>query len=542
MELQIKILQKIVDILIEDYNDIFLAKIKKLLSNRKRVNEPMLSNILYGIISLYLIDEIATQPIQKMNFIDMGSFYYRSESYNIDFPSELHSKYKIANFHLDRNVSIFYSWKEFICNYLHRKPMELFGSIGFLVDNEPDFKMPCSRQYFLIEYFLQYPESFFKFFNAKYNSKFKKTKTYKIRKKIDYGKFLLNRIVKDEQEEDFKYKLEGILDEDSKFVLTFSGTAANQLSMQFFDKHNNKSFYHNYWYYENLGEKRANYFYEIEHKAKIYDNFFFCLRPTNYIDLKNPGYIENIENCLNSLVNKLKDSKKNHNLIIDITPDLFYKLKIETKNIDVIKTMSLSKYQEGINTSFAGLVIGSEEVISKMTILSDRLGFTLKSLDKKFLCLPQINKFRKRLTKIEEFNNVRLPDYKKWKVLPIGLSVILIPSEEIIDLHLMKFTNQNKIKDRPFSWILRDRVNELINKLGIKNMFIRDSFLFPDSSMNMQGPRINSRDYGKYDHKFKYRLPRISPGYTSCDLKNIDIYYEFYKGIIDIYMEEYNNL
>lgn len=535
------ILMKLVGLLTKDYGeDTFLEKARSLLSE-ERIDVDTIKNILYGIVSFYLIDDVALQPVEKMNFIDMGSYYYRSESYNIDFPTEFHNKYQIPYPHLERRSSIFYSNKNFVQNYLNAKQSEELISISILQTEDPYLKMTSSRQLFLIEFFLLYPDSFKEMLLSKYSSKFRDSEVFKIRKEKNFDKFLCSRILEDLSDNEIRSNLLKLLTMDRNYILTSSGTSANQLVIEYLTSDNQKNFYHKYWYYENLGKNQSHYFHEIENRETDFDNFFINIRPTNFIDITGQDFTEDIEKELISLVKKLEKTNKTYNLVIDVTSNPFFNLYTNSKNINFIKTMSLSKYQEGLNTSFAGLVMAEGTDIEKMKPISDYFGFSIGELDKRFLLLPDVNQYRKRISKIENFTNVELPDYKGWSVCPIGLSLILVPNKKIMDYQIQKFSNQTKISDRAFTWLLRDRVNKLIKDLDLKDMHIGDSFLFPTSRMNMQGPSINASDYSENSHIFKYRLPRISPGYNT-DLGDAETYYCFYKNVIDIYTEEYDKL
>lgn len=535
-----KILEKIVNTLITDLgSDDFLANTRFLLT--RDINVDMIKNILYGIISFYLIDEMALQPVEKINFVDMGSYYYRSESYNIDFPNEYHEKYQIPISHIDREKSIFYSNNNFIKNFLKTSPKENLGSIDIIISEDPDLKMPSSRQAFLIEYFLLYPERFNELFKSRYNSKFKNSDIFKLRQAKNYEQFLSIRLANLDYSEEIKQHLSSIIKPDEDYILTSSGTAANQLVIQYLGNDQSKNFYHKYWYYENLNNNKTNYFHEIETKESSFNNFFINLEPTNFIDLVNPGYIEDVEKSLKILIAKLKESKGKYNLIIDVTSNPFFEIGTKLGNINIIKTMSLSKYQEGLNTSFVGIVIAKSKDINQMLPVSEKFGFTMNELDKRFLRLPDITSYKKRIKKIESFLLNKFPNYQNWEIIPVGLSVILVPNKDIIDFHVKKFSEQTQISDRKFAWLLRDRINELIKTTKFKDMFFGDSFLFPTSRVSIQGPSINAKNYSKNNHKFKYRLPRISPGYDS-NFNNIDDYYDFYRGIINIYTEEYSKL
>jgi hypothetical protein len=69
--------------------------------------------------------------------------------------------------------------------------------------------------------------------------------------------------------------LKSILHEHQDFVLTSSGTSANELVIQYLNSNNQKSYYHKYWYFENLGSNQSFYFYEIDGNESSFDNFFY---------------------------------------------------------------------------------------------------------------------------------------------------------------------------------------------------------------------------------------------------------------------------
>lgn len=536
-----KILIDLIDLLSKDYGeDVFLIKSKFLLSKEK-IQVDVIKNILYGIISFYLIDEITLQPVEKMNFIDMGSYYYRSESYSVDYPNEFHERYQIPRPHLERKSSIFYSNKNFIQNYLKVEAGEELISVSIIKTEDPDLKIASSRQLFLIEYFLLHPQLFKEMLLTKYSSKFKDSEVFKIRKENNFAQFLCSRITENLSDSEIRTNLSKLLNKDQDYVLTSSGTSANELVIQYLNSNNQKDFYHKYWYFENLSSNQSHYFHEIGNDLINFDNFYINIRATNFIDMNGPVFVENIEKEINSLLSKLEKIDKNFNLVIDVTSNIFFNIQTNSKNINIIKTVSLSKYQEGINTGFAGLVIADNINIFKMKPVADYFGFTVNELDKRFLFLPDISRYKERILKINDFTSKQSLDYCGWKINPIGLSLALIPNKEVFDYQIKKFSNQIKISDRKFAWLIRDKVNELIRRLDLKDICFGDSFLFPASRINIQGPIIKASDHSENSHTFKYRLPRISPGYE-IDLKNEDKYSEFYKGVIDIYMEEYNKL
>jgi hypothetical protein len=536
-----KILIDLIDLLTKDYGeDVFLIKARFLLS-KEEIQVGVIKNILYGIISFYLIDEITLQPVEKMNFIDMGSYYYRSESYSVDYPNEFHERYQIPHPHLERKFSIFYSNKNFIQNYLKAESGEELISVSIIKTEDPDLKIASSRQLFLIEYFLLHPQLFKEMLLANYSGKFKDSEVFKIRKENNFAQFLCSRITEDLSDGEIRTNLSKLLNKDQDYILTSSGTSANELVIQYLNSNNQKDFYHKYWYFENLSSNQSHYFHEIETDLMNYDNFYINIRATNFIDMNGPVFVENIEKELNVLISKLEKIDKNFNLVIDVTSNIFFNIQTNSKNLNIIKTVSLSKYQEGINTGFAGLVIADNVNIFKMRPVADYFGFTMNELDKRFLFLPDINQYRERILKINDFTNKQTLNYCGWEINPIGLSLAIIPNKETFDYQIKKFSNQVKISDRKFAWLIRDKVNELIKRLDLKDIYFGDSFLFPTSRINIQGPIIKASDHSENLHTFKYRLPRISPGYE-IDLKNEDKYNEFYKGIIDIYIEEYNKL
>jgi hypothetical protein len=269
--------------------------------------------------------------------------------------------------------------------------------------------------------------------------------------------------------------------------------------------------------------------------------FFINIQPTNFIDEVNPFFFETIKEEVSTLLCKLEKYNKEFFIVIDVTSNPFFSMQTTAKNIHIIKTISLSKYQEGVNTGFAGVVIADNADVLKIKPLSDSFGFTINELDKRFLFLQDIGHYKERILQIENFTNEQTFDYLGWRIYPTGLSVILVPNIETSRQHIKKFTNQTVISDRKFAWILRDRVNELIRKLGLKDMYFGDSFLFPTSRINIQGPSIKVSGHSDNPCVFKYRLPRISPGYET-DLKNKKMYNDLYKGVVDIYMDEYSKL
>lgn len=119
-----KILVNLIDKLIKDYgkNDLLVFSKSQLV--KSEISLSTIKNILYSILSFYLVDEITFQPTQKMNLVDMGSYYYRSESYSIDFPHEFHDKYEIPYPHTERIFSIFYSEKTLWKNTLKQRKMK----------------------------------------------------------------------------------------------------------------------------------------------------------------------------------------------------------------------------------------------------------------------------------------------------------------------------------------------------------------------------------------------------------------------------------
>jgi hypothetical protein len=106
-EIHKKILINLIDKLIKDYGKNDFLVFSKYQLVRDEITLATIKNILYGVLSFYLVDEITFQPAQKMNLIDMGSYYYRSESYSIDFPHEFHKKYHIPYPHTERKESFF---------------------------------------------------------------------------------------------------------------------------------------------------------------------------------------------------------------------------------------------------------------------------------------------------------------------------------------------------------------------------------------------------------------------------------------------------
>lgn len=540
-EIHKKILLDLIDRLITDYGENDLLVFSKSQLIKKETQLPAIKNILYGILSFYFIDEITLQPAEKINLIDMGSYYYRSESYSIDFPHELHKKYQIPYPHTERKASIFYSDKNFVEKYLAAKQDEKLISISILKTENHDLKMPSSRQLFMIEYFILYPSQFEKMIVSKYSSKFKDSTIFKIRKEKRLDSFFTDRIINDLSDGEINKSLEAILDEHQEYVLTSSGTAANQLVIQYLNSNNQKSFYHKYWYFENLGNNRCLYFYEISGIESSFDNFFINIQPTNFIDEANPFFFETIKDKISTLFNELEKYDKDFFVVIDVTSNPFFSIQTRAKNIHIVKTISLSKYQEGVNTSFAGAVIADDTDVLKMKQLSDYFGFTINELDKRFMFLQNIGHYKERIQKIENFTNEQTFSYLGWKIFPNGLSVILVPDTVTSCQHIKKFTNQTVISDRKFAWILRDRVNELISELGLKDIFFGDSFLFPTSRINIQGPVIKVSGHNEDTRVFKYRLPRISPGYET-NLINRKMYNELYKGVVDIYTDEYSKL
>lgn len=540
-EIHKKILVNLIDKLVGDYGENEFLIQSRLQLLEYGISIDTIKNILYGVLSLYLIDEITLQPAEKMNLIDMGSYYYRSESFSIDFPPEFHNRYQIPYPHIERKASIFYSSKNFIQKYLKLKQDEELISISVVKTEDPDLRMPSSRQMFLVEYFLLYPNFFEEMVLTRYSSKFKDSEVFKIRSEKHFDKFIHRRVIEDGSDNEIRKNLTPLFDEHHDYVLTSSGTAANELVIQYLDCDNQKNFYHKYWYFENLGDKDSLYFNEIENNAVNFDNFFVNIQPTNYLDKNDPLFFENIKEKLSDLLKKLEKGNKKYNVVVDVTSNPFLDIQTNAANINIIKTISLSKYQEGINTNFAGIVIAKKSQVSIMESLSNNLGFGINELDKRFLFLPDIDQYRKRIQKIEDFISKQSLDYLGWKIYPTGLSMVLIPESEMFNQHVSKFSNQTFISDRKFSWLIRDRVNELIKSLNITDIFFGDSFLFPTSRINIQGPTVNASEYSKNTHIFKYRLPRISHGYNA-DLKNEKLYNELYKGVIDVYMDEYSKL
>lgn len=521
--------------------DIVLVKMGKVLEGKNTSTE-RLCRFLYVLSSIYLIDEITTQPTSRENFIDMSSYYYRSESYSMDFIVWLHEKYNIPMPHLERERSLFFSNRNFIKNFLGKKPTGSIGGIYYLYESNPDFKIPCSRQAFLVELFKASPDLFYEYFKQKFNPKLINSRLVNYRNNLGYSKFLLNRALCLESL-DFEKRLEDIVSTHERFTLVSSGTASNFLVSKYLDQENCRSYYHKYWYYENISGQETPYFFEIKDKVFEFKNFYFNIESSNYFDVDRPEYFEDIRKCIIELLDLLRENSNDFNIVIDSTSDPFFQLKDVPPNVHIFKTISLSKYQEGLNTNFLGLVVASKQYDAKLHELADYYGLSMTGIDKEFCFVPEMSKYKERNSIITKLNKKLTLEYRGWKLVQVGLSYILLPNKSIMEKHIVKFALQKKLSDRMLTWEIRNKVNELIANQKIKSIFYGDSFLFPDSRVVIQGPKIDLKKYVEkpIQKVFKYRLPRISLGYDIYN-KEINSYLKFSKSLIDLIMNTYDEL
>lgn len=537
----IQVIRNITSLLMDSRpTDAFLLSINCLLQEND-LDTHLLCRILYCLLSLYLIDEITPQPTERHNFVDMGSYYYRSESYSMDFPKVLHRIFKIPISHLDRTYSLFFSNREYLRNYLCLEPTGAIGDVSFIYTSNSNLKIPCSRQKFLIELFKVSPFSFYKFFKMKYKSNSISSSLVKYRLSSNYTDFLYKRIG-EITEENHDNNLKVLLKSNECYLLTSSGTAANFLVDKFLSKKGSKNFFHKYWYYENLTEAKPFYFSKTRKQIFKYKNFFFNIDPTNFFDLEEPSYFENIRESIKNLLLDLSKSKKEFNLVLDITSDPFFELTNVPSNINLFKTISLSKYQEGINSNFLGLIITDRKHKAELMSMAKFFGLSLEGEDKHFAYIPQMTEFIERNKKIRNLcTNINLK-YRGWYSYPVGLSYVLLPDGEQIQAHIRKFALQKKFNDRQFTWRIRNGINRLIKQQKLQNFLYGDSFLFPSSRIVLQGPEINLKKYviNPLQNNFKYRLPRISPGYNTGE--DINDYMALNKSIVDLIIQTYKDI
>lgn len=538
MKDHIKVLKKIItDLEAISEGRPFIKKIKPLVSIASDDLE-LQGRILYSIISFYLIDEITLQPTEKYNFVDMSSYYYRSESFSMSFPEYYRRKYRIIQDHIKRKNSLFFTYKNYINNTLNRANYHSIGEIGYIYGQDVNLKIPTSRQELLIEFFKETPNDFYKYFKSSFSIEKSNLDLIKHRFKNKYANFLLNRIENKPKSQYYNQKLEYLLNTKEEYILTSSGTAANLLVSLAINTNQKKKFIHKYWYYENLEEKdQTLYFSEILGKETDFDSFFICTEQSNYIDADKPQYFEDVKEHIKLLIQKLKNKpNKNFTLVLDITstPDL--ELGNIPKNIEIIKTLSLSKYQEGLNTNFAGLVISSSQRKKELALVVKEKGLELSNTDYRFLFVPSIEKFVPRIKHIREFCSKIKFSYKGWLAVPVGLSVIIVPDNKTFVSFKKNFQSQTRYTDREFSWLIRDKINLYIKNSNLDNLYFGDSFLFKDSRINIQGPEIQ-----KNGKTFKLRFPRISPGY---EIKNQQYseYKKLGRFLVDLYLNEYSKL
>lgn len=499
------------------------------------------SKILYALISLFLIDEITLQPTRRVNFIDMASYYYRSESYSMIFPQRYHSKYNIIEDHIKRKNSLFFSNKNFIENYIKIKAnsYEKLGNIYSVHGQKVDYKIPISRQEYLIEFFKESPEEFYSYFKSNLSIEDCCSKIVRYRLKIGYDKFLLECIEEGGRENYYREMLSYLLGEDEEFLLTSSGTAANILATQIVNTSKSKKFIHKYWYYENLKDnEKTLYLKDISGIEENFDIFLLCSEPSNFIDTKSPQIFESFKDSTEALLRKLGNKPdKNFTVIIDITSTPDFKYINLPHNVTMIKTLSLSKYQEGLNTNFAGMVIFPSNLKDRFLSLSEQKGLGISKYDSMFLFIPEIRKYLTKIKKVRELTSSLTLSYKDWKTIPVGLSFIIVPNNKIINQLKNRFLKQKAYTDREFSWVLRDKINDYIKTFELKDIYFGDSFMFPDSRINIQGPKVKRKD----GSSFKLRFPRISPGYKT-NKEEIKKYKDFCHFLIDLYISEYSKL
>lgn len=536
------IIKKIVsDIRESRKEDIILTWIENDLEDTNLTLE-QLSKYLYVLSSIYLIDEITTQPTSRDNFIDMSSYYFRSESYSMDFPDWLHTKYNVPILHLDREKSLFFSNKNYIENFLGKKSTGEIGNISYICESDQNLKIPSSRQTFLVELFKTSPESLYTFYEQKFNPKLLNSQLIDYRNKVGYSEYLYKR-TKNLKEVNFKEKLKILLSKNENFILTSSGTASNFLISKYLDNENRKSYYHKYWYYENITNQETLYFFEIKDRVLEYENFYFNIEPSNYFDLEKPEFFEDIGKCIDELLKSLGKSKKEFNLVIDSTSNPFVSFHNIPENVHIFKTISLSKYQEGLNTNFVGIVITNERHELKLNEIAKHFGFALTGLDKEFCYIPEMSKYKERNSIIYQFNQKLNLEYLGWRLVQVGLSYVLLPNKSIVEKHIKKFALQTKLNDRMFTWEIRKRINNLIKENKMSCFSYGDSFLFPASRVVIQGPQVDLMKYVKkpLQKAFKYRLPRISLGYK-ISKKEIKNYITFNRDLINLIMKSYDEL
>lgn len=538
VDLYARLALEIVQYIRRIYSDGFALQYAEDILSNEHVDSQKVKEILYCVFSLYLIDEIATQPTTRRDFIDMSSYYYRSESFSMDWPRRYMEKYAIDSDHIARRHSLFFSNENFLRNFLKISPSERLGSICGVETDSYDMKCPVSRQEFYINYFFAFPGEFRQLFFERFrpNAFSLPAVRRRITNRLDN---YFSEILKSARKSNLQEQIKAILGPSDGYVLTNSGTTANELAIKLVENVQGKSFYHTYWYYENVNNHPCSYFHEIAGHEIEFDTFFVNLNATNFIDMEEPTVFEGVGDELSKLMRILGGSDKRFVLVIDVTINPFFHLDDVPPNVRVIRTGSLSKFMGGMNNGFAGVLLLDKAHAQEAQMAAEFYGVSLQGLDEKYAFIDDLALYPPRITKVSSYFTDRFA-YHGWHLVNVGVSYVLVPSKNTVKGHIERIIGQSALTDRQFMWRTRDRINELLSSMTLHVEF-GDSFLFPFTRINLQGPEIATQLDTGSGMKYKYRLPRISIGFEE-DPGNEKLYYVLFRGIIDALEEEYHKL
>lgn len=301
-----------------------------------------------------------------------------------------------------------------------------------------------------------------------------------------------------------------------------SGVSANEASMRAAAEDGARVFIHPYWYYENLSSVES-IFTSVENDPDKASTLLINLEPTNYFTFKEAP--EHPIVTIKRFVKKaIKNPDQRHNLVIDATTDPLFSVEgiCEASelpnNLQIIKTVSATKHQDGGRSYFFG-VVQTSNIAMHASILKNRDSSGGTIYESHVVHFPKPSRRRLALRKKvvsslnKELEFMTLSE-DGWRYKSYSYHSFLMPPGHFIERLNLVLDKKDTLTEREeYVKLLNKRIYEVVNHAaryygdGIE---IGDSFAFPKTRVNTQA---GANEVGS--HNVALKLPRVSLGYKN---------------------------
>lgn len=310
-------------------------------------------------------------------------------------------------------------------------------------------------------------------------------------------------------------------------VLFGSGTSANEAVILALASMGRTHVYqHPFWYFENIDSVDISFTTVALEDISDAEVAFFNLDPTNHFNIGAPDSDPQVSAVIIDFIRGATiHTERSHVLVVDVTVNPFFSVQELISgeipsNVVIVKTMSVTKHQQGDRRYFFGLVSveGQDEdvvqaILREIEEKKNQVGGTL--YDQHLVHFPRPKAGLETIQFAARERNLMLSgahqQQERWWISPYTFHSFIFPPNWLIPRLLMKLRNGSG--DDVLKWIndqIYDAVTQSVLGLDSSQLEFGDTFGLPVTRVSVQGGT------SKVDGvSFRIKIPRICPGYLT---------------------------